>query len=95
MMLKSVLYSTGDSAYEIHSNFTWTVDTDKYNTDKVLKTFEEYFKPAQHNNQFKTQSEFMIRLWDIICECIFENSDEIVIFPFLTVVFASREQNLA
>ena len=36
----AILNWLGDIAFKIHSNFTWTTDTDKDNPDKVLDAFE-------------------------------------------------------
>ena len=59
---------------------------------KVLKVFEDYFKPVQnryhcwyslggiYNSQFKSQSEFMVRLHECVRECSFDKPDEVVKF---------------
>ena len=66
-----------------------------YDTLKVLKAFEDYFKPAQnkyhcwyslsgiYSSQFKSQSEFMVKLCECVRECSFEKPDEVVKFLFL------------
>ena len=86
----------GNSAFENYNNFVWTDPNDKKDHTKVLKQFEDYFKPAQniyhcwymlgelYSSQFKSQSDFMIRLRDIVKGCQFEKPDEIVKFLFLT-----------
>ena len=72
--------------------------TDKDDPDKVMDEFEKYFKPAHnkyhswytlgtiYSSQFKGQSEFMVKLSDVICECGFDHAVEtgIVKFLFLT-----------
>ena len=62
---------------------------------KVLKAFEDYFRPAQnkyhcwyslggiYSSQFKSQSEFMVKLRECVRECLFEKPDEVVKFLFL------------
>ena len=62
---------------------------------KVLKAFKDYFKPAQnkyhcwyilsgiYSSQFKSQSEFMVKLCECVRECSFEKPDEVVKFLFL------------
>ena len=69
---------------------------DKNDPGKVLTQFENYFKPAQnvyhswymlrglYSSQFKSQSDFMIRLRDVVKDCQFEKPDDIVKFLFLT-----------
>ena len=86
----------GDAAFEINGNFTWTAAADKDDPLKVLKAFEDYFKPVQnryhcwyslggiYSSQFKSESEFMVRLCECIRECSFEKPDEVVKFLFLT-----------
>ena len=37
-----------------------------------------------YSSQFKTQSDFMIKLGDVVKDCQFEKPDEIVKFLFLT-----------
>ena len=90
----AVLNWLGDSAYKIHSNFNWATPTDKDDPDKVLDVFEAYFKPAYnkfhswytlgtiYSSQFKGQSEFMIKLRDIIRECGFDHTVETEIVKF-------------
>ena len=87
-----------DNAYEIHSNFNWTAPTNKDDPDKVLDEFEKYFKPAHskyhswctlgtiYSSQFKGQSEFMVKLDDVIRNSGFDHGveTEIVKFLFLT-----------
>ena len=70
----------GDNVSEIHSNFNWATPTDKNDPDK----FEKYFKPAHnkydpwytlgttYSGQFQGQSEFMVKLHDVIKECGFD-----------------------
>ena len=62
---------------------------------KVLKAFKDYFKPMQnkyhcwyslggiYSSQFKSQSEFMVKLCECVRECSFEKPDEVVKFLFL------------
>ena len=69
---------------------------DRNDPVKVLTQFEGYFKPAQnvyhcwympgglYSSQFKSQSDFMIRLRDVVKDCQFKKPDEIVKFLFLT-----------
>ena len=92
-----------DSAYEIHSNFNWATPTDKDDPDKVSDEFEKYFKPAHnkyhswytlgtiYSSQFKGQSEFMVKLCDVTCECEFDHAVETEIVKFL---FLTHNQNL-
>ena len=73
----------------------WTAAADKDNPLKVLKAFEDYFKPAQnkyhcwyslsgiYSSQFNSQSEFMVKLCKCVRECSFEKPDEVVKFLFL------------
>ena len=42
----AILDWLGDTAFEIYGNFIWTAATDKDAPLKVLKAFEDYFKPA-------------------------------------------------
>ena len=84
----------GDSAFEIYNNFVWTNTDNKKSHTKVLKQFEDYFKPAQntyhccymlgglYSSQFKIQSGFMIQLRDVVKECQFKKPDEIVKFSY-------------
>ena len=84
----AILNLLGDSAYEIHSNFNWATPNDKDDPDKVLDEFEKYFKPAHnkyhswytlgtiYSSQFKGQSEFMVKLRDVIRECGFDHTIE-------------------
>ena len=84
-----------DAAFEIYGNFMWTATADKDDPLKVLKAFKDYFKPAQnkyhcwyslsgiYGSQFKSQSEFMVKLCECVRECSFEKPDEIVKFLFL------------
>ena len=77
-------------------NFIWTTAADQDDLLKVLKAFEDYFQPAQnkyhcwyslggiYSSQFKSQSEFMVRLRECVRECSFEKPDEVVKFLFLT-----------
>ena len=86
----------GDSTFEVYNNFVWGLPAFKNDPDKVLTQFENYFKLAQnvyycwymlrglYSSQFKSQSDFMIRLRDIVKDCQFEKPDEIVKFLFLT-----------
>ena len=74
----AILNWLGDAAFKIYGNFIWTAATDKEDPLKVLKAFEDYFKPAQnkyhcwyslggiYSSQFKSQSEFMVKF----CECV-------------------------
>ena len=81
----AVLNWLGDTAFEIYGNFIWTTVADKDDPLKVLKAFEDYFRPAQnkyhcwyslggiYSSQFKSQSEFMVRLCECVRECSFKN----------------------
>ena len=92
----AILNWMGDSALEVYNNFVWDSPADKNDPGKVLTQFENYFKPAQNvyycwymlrglnSSQFKSQSDFMIRLRDVVKDCQFEKPDEIVKFLFLT-----------
>ena len=78
------------------NNFAWDLPADKHYPGKVLTQFENYFKPAQnvyhcrymlrglYSSQFKSQNDFMIRLWDVVKDSQFKKLDEIVKFLFLT-----------
>ena len=91
-----ILNWMGDSAFEVYNNFVWGSPADKDDPNKVLTQFENYFKLAQnvyhcwymlgelYSSQFKSQSDFMIRLRDVVKDCQFEKPDEIVKFLFLT-----------
>ena len=73
----------------------WTAAADKDDPLKVLKAFEDDFKPAQnkyhcwyslsgiYSSQFKSQSEFIVKLCECVRECSFEKPDEVK-FLFLT-----------
>ena len=86
----------GDSAFEVYNNFVWGLSAYKNNPDRVLTQFENYFKLAQnvyhcwymlgrlYSSQFKSQSNFMIRLRDVLKDCQFKKPDEIVKFLFLS-----------
>ena len=92
----AILNWMGNYVFEIHNNFMWTNPDDKKDHTKVLKQFEDNFKPAEniyhcwymlgglYSSQFKTQSDFMMRLRDVVKDCPFEKPDEIVKFLFLT-----------
>ena len=92
----AILNWLGDAAFEICGNFIWTAPADKDDLLKVLKAFEDYFKLAQnryhcwyslggiYSSQFKSQSEFMVRIHECVRECSFEKPDEVVKFLFLT-----------
>ena len=91
----AILNWLGDAAFEIYGNFMWTAATDKDDPLKVLKAFEDYFKPGQnkyhcwyslggiYSSQFKSQLEFMVKLCKCIREYSFEKPDEVVKFLFL------------
>ena len=80
----AILNWLGDAAFEIYGNFIWTAAADKDDPLKVLKAFEDYFKPVQnkyhcwyslggiYSSQFKSQSEFMVKLHECVRECLFE-----------------------
>ena len=67
-----------DAAFEIYGNFIWPAAADKDDPLKVLKAFEDYFKPVQnkyhcwyslsgiYSSQFKSQSEFMVKLFEYV-----------------------------
>ena len=92
----TILNWLGDSAFEVYANFIWPDPADKDDPLKVLKAFEDYFKLAQnkyhcwyslggiYSSQFKSQSEFMVKLCEFVRECSFEKPDEVVKFLFLT-----------
>ena len=92
----AILNWLGDTAFQIYGNFIWIAATDKDDPLKVLKAFENYFKVAQnkyhgwyslggiYSCQFKSQSEFMVKLCECIRECSFEKPDEVVKFLFST-----------
>ena len=64
----AILNWLGDAAFEIYGNFIQTSATDKDDPLKVLKAFQDYFKPAQnkyhcwyslggiYSSQFRSQS---------------------------------------
>ena len=91
----AILNWLGDAAFEIYGNFIWSTAADKDDPLKVLKAFEDYFKPVQnrhhcwyslggiYGSQFKSQTEFMAKLHECIRECSFEKPDEVVKFLFL------------
>ena len=91
----AVLNWLGNTAFEIYGNVMWTTTTDKDDPLKVLKAFKDYFRPAQnkyhywyslggiYSSQFKSQSEFMVKLRECVRECLFEKPDEVVKFLFL------------
>ena len=84
----------GDNAYEIYEHLHWAADDDKDDPEKVLKAFENYFKPEQnqfhswytlgsiHSSQFKCQHDFLMRLKEVAKDCSFANADETVHFLF-------------
>ena len=92
----AILNWLGDTAFEIYGNFIWTAAADKDDPLKVLKAFEDYFKLVQnkyhcwyslsgiYSSQFRSQSEFMVKLCECVRECLFEKSDEVVKLLFLT-----------
>ena len=92
----AILNWMGDSAFEVYNNFVWDLPADKDDPNKVLTQFKNYFKPAQNvyhcwymlrglnSSQFKSQSDLMIRLRDVVKDCQFKKPDEIVKFLFLT-----------
>ena len=94
--MDAILNWLGDAAFQIYGNFIWTAATDKDDPLKVLKAFKDYFKPLQnkyhcwyslsgiYSSQFKSQSEFMVKLCECVRECLFEKPDEVVKFLFLT-----------
>ena len=79
----AILNWLGDAAFEIYGNFMWTATADKDDPLKVLKALEDYFKPVQnkyhcwysldgsYSSQFKSQSEFMVKLHECVRECSF------------------------
>ena len=93
---EAILNWMGDSVFEVCNNFVWELPADKNDPGKVLTQFENYFKPAQnvyhcwymlrglYSSQFKSQSDIMIRLRDVVKDCQFKKPDEIVKFLFLT-----------
>ena len=90
----AILNWLGDAAFEIYGNFIWTAVANKDDPLKVLKAFEDYFKPVQnkyhcwyslsgiYSSQFKSQSEFMVKLHECVRECPFEKPDEVLKFYF-------------
>ena len=74
----AILNWLGNTAFKMYGYFIWIAGTDKYDRLKVLQAFEDYFRPAQnkyhcwyslggiYSSQFKSQSEFMVKL----CECV-------------------------
>ena len=85
----------GNAAFEISDNFIWTATADKDDPLKGLRAFKDYFKPEQnkyhcwyslsgiYSSQFKSQSQFMVKLHECVRECSFEKTEEFVIFLFL------------
>ena len=92
----AILNWLGDNAYEIYEHVHWAADDDKDATEKVLKAFENYFKPEQnqfhswytlgsiYSGQFKCQQDFLTRLKEVAHDCSFMNADKIVHLLFLT-----------
>ena len=90
----AILNWLSDAAFEIYGNFIWTATADKDDPLEVLKAFKDYFKPVQnkyhcwyslggiYSSQFKSQSEFMVKLCECVRECSFEKPDEVVKFLF-------------
>ena len=82
----AILKWQGDSTFEVYANFIWPDTADK----------EDNFKPAQnkyhcwyslggiYSSQFKSQSEFIVKLHECVRECSFEKPDEVIKFLFLT-----------
>ena len=70
----AILNWLGDATFEIYRNFIWTAAADKDNHLNILKAFENYLKSVQnkyhcwyslggiYSSQFKSQSEFMVKL---------------------------------
>ena len=95
MKLRLVQFLTGWVTLPLKCTIT-LYGLHKNDPAKVLAQFENYFKPAQnvyhcwymlgglYSSQFKCQSDFMMRLRDVIKDCHFEKPDEIVKFLFLT-----------
>ena len=91
----AILNWMGNSAFKVYNNLIWDLPADKNELGKVLTQFENYCKPAQNvyhcwymlgdlcSSQFKSQSDFMIRLRDVVKDCQFKKPDEIVKFLFL------------
>ena len=79
----------------MYASFNWADPADQVDPLKVLKAFEDYFKPAQnkyhcwyslggiYSSQFKSQSEFMVKLCKCVRECSFRKPDEVIKFLFL------------
>ena len=92
----AILNWLGDSAFEVYANFIWPDPADKDDSLKVLKGFKDYFKLAQdkyhcwysiggiYSSQFKSKSEFIVKLHECVRECSFEKPDDVVTFLFLT-----------
>ena len=90
----AILSWLGDSAFEVYAIFIWPDPADKDDPLKMLKAFEDYFKLAQnkchcwyslggiYSSQFKSQSEFMVKLCECVRECSFEKPDEVIKFLF-------------
>ena len=88
----AILNWLGDSAFEVYANFIWPDSADKDDPLKVLNAFKDYFKPVQnryncwyslggiYSSQFKSQSEFIVKLHECIRECSFEKPDDVVKF---------------
>ena len=91
----AILNWLGDNAYEIYEHLHWAVYDDKDDPEKVLKAFENYFKPEQnqfhswytlgsiYSCQFKCQHDFLMRLREVAKDYSFANADEIVHCLFL------------
>ena len=81
--VRAILNWMGDSAFKVYNNFVWDLPAEKNDPGKVLTQFENYFKPAQnvyhcwymlgslYSSQFKSQSDVMIRLCDVVKDCQF------------------------
>ena len=95
--IRLVTFLTGWGTRHLKFTITvWTNPGDKNDHEKVLTQLETYFKLAQniyhcwymlgglYSSQFKSQSDFMIKLRDVVKDCQFKRPDEIVKFLFLT-----------
>ena len=92
----------GSKSYGVYNELEFSAGKSKTNVQYVLEAFEAYFKPTQslfqswyqfgrqYSNSFKSQMDFMLKLKEIVNDCSFTNSDEVVKFLFLAHNLKSR-----
>ena len=84
----------GNTGFHLFDSIEWGTHDKEIWTD-VLLAFEEYFKPYQtvmqswyqlgslHSSNFKDQTEFMMRLKELVREGRFKEKDEVIKFLFM------------